>query len=136
MPKAITDSQQKKIAKMIRDWPQEEAFNWNNICTASRSILGYVPTRQALSAKLMLKNAYQVKKKQQKDAIAKVEGVPRPQSMLDAMDKIARLQKENDALRAEVANMAEIAQRFIYNASIAGLSQQRLMEPLPKIRRD
>lgn len=136
MPKAITDSQLKKMAKMIRDWPQEEAFNWNNICTASRSILGYVPTRQALSSKLMLKNAYQVKKKQQKDAIAKVEGVPRPQSILDAMDKIARLQQENDALRAEVANMAEIAQRFIYNASITGLSQQRLMEPLPKLRRD
>lgn len=136
MPKAITDSQLKKMANMIRDWPQEDAFNWKNICIASRSILGYVPTRQALSAKLILKNAYQVKKKQQKDAIAKVEGVTRPQSMLDAMDKIARLQRENEALRAEVAKMAEIAQRFIYNASIAGLSQQRLMEPLPKIRRD
>lgn len=136
MPKTITDSQLNKMAKMIRDWPEKEVFNWNNICTASRSILGYTPTRQALSGKLMLKNAYQIKKKHRKNALAKVEGVPRPQSMLDAMDKIARLQQENDALRAEVANMAEIAQRFIYNASIAGLSQQRLMEPLPKARRD
>lgn len=136
MPKAITKEQLVKIAKMVRDWPQAEKFNWNNICTASKSILGYVPTRQALSAKPILKNAYQVKKKQRKDAIAKVEGVPRPQSMLDAMDKITRLQQENEALRSEIAKMAEIAQRFIYNASIAGLSRQRLMEPLPKVRRD
>ncbi|PAU72441.1 hypothetical protein [Vreelandella alkaliphila] len=136
MPKTITTSQLNKMAKMIRDWPEKEAFNWNNICIASKSILGYVPTRQALSGKLMLKNAYLIKKKQRRDAIAKVEGIPRPKSMLDAMDKIARLQQENDALRAELGKMAEVAQRFIYNASIAGLSQQRLMEPLPKARRD
>ncbi|MEG3081188.1 hypothetical protein R3F64_15080 [Halomonas sp. 5021] len=104
--------------------------------TASKIILGYVPTRQALSGKLILKNAYQIKKKQRKDAIAKDEGVPRPQSMLDAMKKIARLEQENEALRAELGKMAEVAQRFIYNASIAGLSQQRLMEPLPRVRRD
>ncbi|XGA78620.1 hypothetical protein OR573_08760 [Halomonas sp. CH40] len=136
MPKAITDSQLNKMAKMIRDWPEKEAFNWNNICTASKSILGYTPTRQALSGKLMLKNAYQIKKKQRRDAIAKVEGIPRPQSMPAAMDKITRLQQENDTLKAELSKMAEVAQRFIYNASIAGLSQQRLMEPLPKARRD
>ncbi|MWJ28580.1 hypothetical protein GPM19_10240 [Halomonas sp. ZH2S] len=136
MPKAITDSQLNKMAKMIRDWPQEEAFNWDNICTASKSILGYAPTRQALSGKLILKNAYLAKKKQRKDAIAKAEGAPRPQSMPDAMKKIARLQQENDALRSELEKMAEVAQRFIYHASIAGLSQQKLMAPLPKVRRD
>ncbi|MGV2930280.1 hypothetical protein ACE3G8_04215 [Vreelandella venusta] len=136
MSKTITTLKLNKMAKMIRDWPEKEEFNWNNICIASKSILGYVPTRQALSGKLMLKNAYQIKKKQRRDAIAKVEGILRPKSMLDAMDKIARLQQENDALRAELGKMAEVAQRFIYNASIAGLSQQRLMEPLPKARRD
>ncbi|WKD30224.1 hypothetical protein NDQ72_09870 [Halomonas sp. KG2] len=136
MSKTITTLQLNKMAKMIRDWPEKEEFNWNNICIVSKSILGYVPTRQALSGKLVLKNAYQIKKKQRRDAIAKVEGILRPKSMLDAMDKIARLQQENDALRAELGNMAEVAQRFIYNASIAGLSQQRLMEPLPKARRD
>jgi hypothetical protein len=136
MSKSITDSQLNKMAMMIRNWPQNEAFNWNNICAVSKSILGYAPTRQALSKKPILKNAYQVKKNQRKDAVAQIKDVPRPQSMLDAMNKIARLQQENDALRAELAKMAEVAQRFIYNAGIAGISQQRLMEPLPKVRRD
>lgn len=134
MSKTITASQLNKMAKMIRDWPEKEVLNWNNICSASSSILCYTPTRQALSGKLILKNAYQIKKKQRKDAIAKVENVPRPQSMLDAINKIARLQQENDALKAELGKMAEVAQRFIYNASIAGLTQQKLMEPLPRIR--
>lgn len=136
MSKTITDSQLNRMAKMIRDWPTVEAFNWNNICIASKSILGYTPTRQALSKKPILKNAYLVKKNQLRDAVAKIIEVPRPQSILDAMNKIARLQQENEALRDELGKMAEIAQRFIYNAGIAGISQQRLMEQLPKIRND
>lgn len=136
MPKTITTSQLNKIAKMIRDWPEKEPFNWINICIASKSILGYAPTRQALSGKLVLKNAYKIKKIQKKNEIAKITDIPRPKSMLDAINKIARLQQENDTLRAELGKMAEVAQRIIYNASIAGLSHQKLMEPLPKTRRD
>ncbi|MFT6301125.1 MAG: hypothetical protein ACI9XK_000093 [Granulosicoccus sp.] len=134
MPKAITQPQLNKIARMIREWPEEDAFHWENICTGSKSILDFKPTRQALSAKPMLKNAYTVKKAQLKQAVSKFKDVPRPQSILDAMNKISRLQQENDALRAELNKMAEVAQRFIYNASIAGLSNERLMAPLPKSR--
>lgn len=136
MPKAITQTELNKIAKMIREWPQEDAFKWDNICAGSKSVLGYIPTRQALSAKPLLKNAYTVKKAQRKVALDKFKGVPKPQSMLDAMKKIARLQQENDALRAELAQMAEVANRFIYNASIAGLSRGKLMAPLPKKHND
>jgi len=136
MPKAITQSQLNKIARMIREWPEQDAFNWENICEGSKPILGFKPTRQALSAKPVLKNAYSVKKAQLKQAINKFKDVPRPQSILDAMNKIARLRQENDALRAELNKMAEVAQRFIYNASIAGLSNERLMAPLPKTRRE
>ncbi len=136
MPKAITQAQTSKIAKMVREWPQEEELTWDNICAASNRILNYVPTRQALSRKPMLKNAYLAKREQRKREIEKFKNVPRPKSMLDAMNKIARLQGENDLLRAEITKMAEIAQRFIHNASIAGLSRERLMAPLPKIHRD
>jgi len=132
MPKAITQTQLNKIARMIREWPQEDALNWENICTGAKSVLGFKPTRQALSAKPMLKNAYSVKKAQLREAVNTFKDVPRPQSILDAMKKIERLQQENDALRAELNKMAEVAQRFIYNASIAGLSKEKLMAPLPK----
>lgn len=136
MPKAITQTQLNKIARMIREWPQEDALNWENICTGAKSVLGFKPTRQALSAKPMLKNAYTVKKAQLKEAVNTFKDVPRPQSILDAMKKIERLQQENDALRAELNKMAEVAQRFIYNASIAGLTNEKLMAPLPKNRQN
>ncbi|MDH4610428.1 hypothetical protein [Pseudomonas sp. BN102] len=135
MPKAITQSETSKIAKMIREWPQEDALTWNNICEGSKSILGYTPTRQALSGKPMLKNAYQIKREHLKRELEKFKNIPRPRNMVDAMKKIERLQAENDLLRAELAKMAEIAQRFIHNGSSAGLSPEKLMAPIPKIQR-
>ncbi|MNF06098.1 hypothetical protein D3C80_2059750 [compost metagenome] len=50
------------------------------------------------------------------------------------MKKIIRLQAENDALKAELSRMAEMANRLIYNATLSGLSRERLMAPLPSIR--
>lgn len=79
----------------------------------------------------MLVNAYTTKKKQRRLAVDRFSKIPKPQSILDAMEKIARLQDENQLLRAELTRMAEIANRFIYNASIAGLSREKLMSPLP-----
>lgn len=80
----------------------------------------------------MLANAYDVKKKQIRAAVEKLENVTRPQSMLDAMERIARLEEENALLEIEVQKMAEVANRFIYNSSLAGLSRELLMAPLPK----
>lgn len=136
MPKAITQKEMNEIAAMIREWPQSEPFKWDTICKGVKSILGYVPTRQALSKKPMLANAYKAKKKQQKLEVNRFKNVPRPQSTLDAMQKIARLQEENQLLKSELAKMAEVANRFIYNASLHGLSQAKLMVPLPNIKDD
>lgn len=132
MTKAITQLELNKLAKMIREWSENDAFNWNNICLGSRNIIGYTPTRQALSGKPILKNAYLVKKTQLKLALNKFQDVPRPQSILDAVKKISRLQNENEALKEELSKMAELANRFIYNASIHGLSKAQLTAPLPK----
>lgn len=52
--------------------------------------------------------------------------------MLHAIERIARLEEENNQLNAEIQKMAEIAQRFIYNASVEGLTREQLMKPLPR----
>ena len=46
------------------------------------------------------------------------------------MERIAKLQEENEQLKTELGKMAEIAQRFIYNASVHGLKREQLMKPL------
>ena len=50
------------------------------------------------------------------------------------MKKINRLQVENETLRAELSKMAEIANLLINNATLAGLSRERLMRPLLTVR--
>ncbi|MFJ3366600.1 hypothetical protein [Pseudomonas sp. NPDC086251] len=136
MPKTITEQHERKIAQTIRNWAVENALDWNAVCTAAQSILGWdkPPTRQALDKKIAIKVAYKNKKQYLKIEKQKLSDMPRPRSTLDAMKKISRLQAENDELKAELARMAEIANRLIYNATIAGLTRERLMAPLPTIR--
>jgi len=132
MPKTITEQHERKITQMIRNWPIEHVLDWNSVCIGAQSILGWdnPPTRQALDKKIAIKVAYRNKKEHLKLEKQKLSHMPRPRSTLDAMKKITRLQAENDALKAELAKMAEIANRLIYNATIAGLSRESLMAPL------
>lgn len=132
MPRAITDKDVRQMIDMIRAWPKSEPFKWEAICKGAQSILGYEPTRQALHKKPAVVNAYEVKKKFLRSEADKLSKVTRPRTTLDAMERIAKLQEENDQLKAEVQKMAEIANRFIYNASIWGLSRDKLMAPLPE----
>lgn len=132
MPKAITHNDVKMIAEMIRDWPKGQPFKWDLICLGAKSILGYEPTRQGLHKKPMLANAYDAKRRQLRAAAHKLENVTRPQTMLQAMERIARLEGENELLKTELQKMAEIANRFIYNSSLVGLSREQLMAALPK----
>lgn len=131
MPRAITDKDVRQMVEMVRAWPKNEPFKWLSICKGARSILGYEPTRQALHRKPALVNAYEVKKKHLRSEADKLAKVTRPRTTLEAMEKIAKLQDENDQLRAELTQMAEIANRFIYNGSIHGLTRDKLMAPLP-----
>lgn len=135
MPKVITDKHEIKIAQMIRNWPTEHALDWNAVCIGAQSILAWdkPPTRQALDKKIAVKVAYKAKKEQLKLEKQKLHGMPKPRSTIDAMKKITRLQTENEALRAELRKMAEMANRLIYNATLAGLSRERLMSPLSTI---
>lgn len=131
MPRAITDKDVHLMVEMIRAWPKGEPFKWESICKGAQSILGYEPTRQALHKKPALVNAYEVKKKYLRSEADKLSKVTRPRTTLDAMERIAKLQEENDQLKAEVQKMAEIANRFIYNATLWGLSRDKLMAALP-----
>lgn len=94
---------------------------------------GAPPTRQALDKKPSIKVAYKARKEQLKAEQRKQSGMAKPRSTLDAMKRISRLQEENDLLRAELSKMAEVANRLIYNATIEGLSRDRLMAALPTI---
>ena len=99
MPKGITNSQLQCIASMIRDWPDDVNLYWDAICQGCKTIIGYEPTRQALSKKPILSNAYKVRKAEIKARLEDLSETPRPKSMNAAMDQIVRLKKENAQLK-------------------------------------
>lgn len=136
MPKIISKKNVQDIVHAIRDWPVETSISWDKICLVSADILGWgiPPTRQALDKKPAIKFAYNVKKVAIRKEKEQLSAVPAPRSTLDAIKKISRLQQENDLLKAELSRMAETANRFIYNASLAGLSREQLMAPLAVTR--
>jgi len=136
MSSPITKKQLTNLAEMIRDWPVEEKLRWGIICKGAELILGYIPTRQALANKPIIVNAYKTRKTEIKSRHATLASVPAPKSMPAAIDQIVRLKEENERLKSEINLMAETAQRFIYNASLHGLSKSMLIKPLPKLNRN
>jgi hypothetical protein len=136
MPKIISEQHEKKIAQMIRNWPTDYALDWNAVCLGAQGILEWdnPPTRQALDKKIVVKVAYKAKKEQLKNEKQKLSNFPKPRSTLDAVKKIIALQSENEGLRKEISKLAEIANIIIYNATLAGLSREKLMAPLPTVR--
>lgn len=135
MPSPITNNQIKKISQMIREWPTNSKLTWDSICKESKVIVGYAPTRQALSGKPLLANAYKTRKSEIKAKLEAMTEVPRPKSMAAAMERILSLTQENERLKKELSLMAETAQRFIHNASLHGLTNSQLMKPLPMTNR-
>lgn len=135
MPSPITEKHLQHIAALIRSWPASEHLTWDTICNASEVIIGYTPTRQALSKKAIITNAYKTKKAELKAKRLALADVSAPKSMPAAVEQISKLKQENMQLKQELSRMAETAQRFIHNASLHGLTPAHLMTPLPKQNR-
>lgn len=120
------------IVSLIQGWSSAK-LTWDAICEAAEPLVGKKPTRQSLNSHKVIVLAYQVVKKELKDAGPKN---PRPGSLKSAADRIAKLERERDQLKEE--NRA-YKQQFIvwqYNAYKNGLKEYQLNAPLPQIDRE
>ncbi len=120
------------IVDIIRGWPNEK-LTWEGICEAAAKIIGKTPTRQTLNAHTAIKDAYSAKKNG-----LKVHG-PRtamPSSLSVAAQRIARLQTENDELKAKNSALLEQFVKWQYNAYKHGLKEHQLSAELPRIDRE
>ncbi len=132
MAKAITSTELRKIAIEIASWPLNVSFSWDEICSKSEKILGYTPTRQALSNKAIVKNAYKDKSKELKALASKVNGL-KSETKLSSALRNERLLAENKALLAQLTEQAELMNRMIFNATRLGLKKDQILSPLPKL---
>ncbi|TDV37506.1 hypothetical protein EDF87_12542 [Pseudomonas helmanticensis] len=133
MPKVITDQQTRKICRMINTWDAQHKLDWNSICLGSQEILGWAtpPTRQALNKRTTIKLAYQAKKDSLRKEVERVHNLPRPKSIKDGAERIARMEKEIERLNFLNSKLSELFNIIAYNASLAGLKKHDLMKPIP-----
>lgn len=135
MPKVITDRQTRDICKMITTWDTKHPLDWNTICLGAQEILGWEspPTRQALSGKLAVKLAYQAKKASIKKEVERVTNLPRPKTIRDGAERIARLEEKLAEATALNSKLYETIQRLLYNASRYQLPKSEMMKPPPPV---
>ncbi|WP_395598869.1 hypothetical protein AB4P95_09815 [Pseudomonas sp. A1437] len=133
MPKVISDRQSRDICRMINSWDVQHKLDWNSICLGAQEILGWEtpPTRQALNKRTTIKLAYQAKKDSLRKELERVNNLPRPKTIKEGAERIARLEKEIERLNFLNSQLSELFRVITHNASLAGLKKHDLMKPIP-----
>jgi hypothetical protein len=130
LAKHLTDADIERIVEILDGW--REKLGWEALCDACLPIIGTKPARQTLMKYVRIKNAFIAAKKRIKEGLPALAA---PLSMRVAIERITRLERENERLKRE---NTELLQQFVvwqYNAHIHGLSDRELRKALPKIDR-
>lgn len=129
MPNAFTQKEVKAITAIIREWPTSEKLTWDLICEAAQVVLEIKPTRQSLSSKQLISNAYKTRKLEIASKKKETDNLILPKSLTEAAIQIRNLQEENRRLKEELFTMAEAAQAFIHNATLHMTVEQLKKKP-------
>jgi hypothetical protein len=110
-------------------------LTWDGLVEAVSRRMGLQYTRQTLHKHERIKFAFAARKK----AFATGE-VAEPNKVSDpilqaALDRLARIEGENERLKRENANLLEQFVRWTYNAGTRGLGIEFLNQALPEIHR-
>ncbi|KPC09961.1 Uncharacterized protein AC503_5572 [Pseudomonas syringae pv. maculicola] len=98
----------------------------------AQEILGWEspPTRQALSGKATVKLAYQSKKSSIKKELERVTNLPRPKTIRDGAERIARLERELAEAKALNNKLYETITRILHNAGSKFTKAEMMKAPL------
>jgi hypothetical protein len=131
--KNLDDEDLTRIVGIIDGWSGR--LTWDDLIDAIERHLFARYTRQALHKHIRILEAFQ----QRKAVLVADGGRPRKVAstpeLQAALDKIARLQGENERLEAENTRLLEQFVRWAYNASTRGLDAEYLNLPLPPVNR-
>jgi len=127
MSKHITQNEIKDIVNLLRSW--QFKLSWDLLIKACSENLGIDTTRQALSRKAEIKEEFNIRKRALKTG---VDESPRPNSINQAHQKIARLQKRANELEVQNNLYREMFLRWQFNAERHGVTKQMLDRPLAK----
>jgi hypothetical protein len=109
----------------------EHDLNWERLVSACNADLGIKTTRQALSRKDRIKDAFNLRKKALKSNSGRYYA--RPNSLDLAHQRLDRIAQENERLKLENQRLIERFIKWQYNAALRGVTEDMLDRPLPRI---
>ncbi|OWY27785.1 hypothetical protein [Herbaspirillum robiniae] len=121
------------IVQILDGW--KDKLTWDALIEVLRRREGLRYTRQALHRHERIRLAFTVRKK----ALAEQDEQPRTASSPElqiALERIARLEAENQRLAFENNALLEQFARWAYNAQTRNLTADFLNNPLPTVNRD
>lgn len=122
MAKHITASEASVIAEMIMNSKCE--INWMIVVQMAQQTTGRTIPRQTLDRNHQIRSAWDCKKKSIKSTEVVIEDTT-----------LSRLRAENDKLSATLNQLIEERITIIYNAINFGLTEDKLLRPIPIIKR-
>lgn len=130
--KNLTDDAIEQIVRILDGW--EGKLTWEALIDATVARLHSQYTRQALHKHERIRLAFALRKEslggQRQMAVRQGAGLPP-----DALQRIARLEAENQRLEAENQRLLEQFVVWAYNAHTRGLDKSFLSQPLPQVNR-
>jgi len=129
LAKHITDYDIERIVEVLDGW--RDKLTWEALCDTCEPVIGTKPSRQTLLKFSRITMAYDACKTRLK------EDAPThtPPSMRVAVERINRLEQENERLKRENAGLLQQFVIWQYNAYAQGLNGHLLNNPLPAIDR-
>lgn len=122
----------RKIVEILDGWSTN--LTWDELVEAIARRSGQRYTRQTLHKHERIKQAFIHRKKALADGAGVTKKVVDPVLQM-TLDRLARLENENDRLKRENAALLEQFVRWTYNAGLKGLTLDLLNMPLPPVHR-
>lgn len=129
----LDDRTIEKIVQILDGWSGK--LSWDLFVVAIAKVTHITYTRQALNNHARIKDAFTGRKSELTGRSPKSLDSKPPELKL-ALQRIIRLQAENERLNRENNNLLNQFIRWAYNASTRNLSKEFLDQPLPGVNRD
>ena len=129
----LTAEDIRRIAALVRMWPENEQLTWNALAAACGKSIGHAWTRQTLEAQIEIKGAYTARRNELKPATRKRARNPEETAL---QKQVGGLKAENELLRKQITVYEEAFVRYQFNSKSLGISRAMLERPLSKVDKD
>lgn len=130
--KNLDDQMVRRIVEILDGW--SDSLTWDGLVDAIDRRLGQRYTRQTLDKHERIKQAFKARKTALASGGGATKKVADPVLQM-SLDRLARVEAENDRLKRENAALLEQFVRWTYNAGLKGLSADILNQPMPPVNR-